>query len=76
MALNQLKEVAKPEIIQRVAALKSSGSTEELRKIITNLVDEMEKQLNTGAISKTDLPKLADSIRTLSILLDLYFSMQ
>jgi hypothetical protein len=76
MALDQLKEVAKPDIIRQVTALKSGGGTEELRKIITNLADEMEKQLNTGAISKIQVAKLADSTRTLSILLDLYFSMQ
>ena len=76
MALSQLKGVAKPEIIRQVAALKSQGGTEELRKMITNLVDEMEKQLNTVSGSKTEITQLVDSTRTLSILLDLYFSLQ
>jgi len=76
MALSQLKGVAKPEIIRQVAALKSQGGTEELRKMITNLVDEMEKQLNTMSGSKTEITQLVDSARTLSILLDLYFSLQ
>src|SRR4030042_468619 len=75
MALSQLEGVAKPEVIRQVTALKSRGGKEELRKIITNLVDEMEKQLNTVSVSKTEIAQLADSVRTLSILLDLYFSM-
>ncbi|OGN99856.1 MAG: hypothetical protein A2Y58_02040 [Chloroflexi bacterium RBG_13_51_52] len=76
MALSQLKGVARPEVIQQVTALKSGGGTEELRKIVTNLVDEMEKQLNQESLLKKEITQLADSVRTLSILLDLYFSLQ
>jgi len=75
MALDQLKTVAKPEIIRQVTALKSGQGTENLRKIITNLVDEMEKQLNTLSGSKAEITQLMNSTRTLSILLDLYFSL-
>ena len=75
MALGQLKTVAKPEIIRQVTALKSGQGTENLRKIITNLVDEMEKQLNTVSGSKAEIAQLMNSTRTLSILLDLYFSL-
>ena len=76
MALSQLKGVARPEVIQQVTALKSGGGTEELRKIVTNLVDEMEKQLNQESLLKKEITQLADSVRTLSILLNLYFSLQ
>ncbi len=75
MALTQLKSVAKPEIIQRVAALKTRPGTDDLRKLITSLVDDLEKRLNTlSAGSKTEITSLVNSARTLSILLDLYFS--
>jgi hypothetical protein len=74
MALSQLKAVAKPEVIQKVAALKNKSGTDDLRKMITTLVDNIEKQLGTVSGSKTDMTSLVNSVRTLSILLDLYFS--
>jgi hypothetical protein len=75
MALDQLKTVAKPDIIRQVTALKSGQSTESLRKIITNLIDDMEKQLSRTSGSKTEIAQLVNATRTLSILLDLYFSL-
>jgi hypothetical protein len=75
MALSQLKGVAKPEVIQQVTALKSKDGTEDLRKMITSLVDDLEKQLNAASTPKTEMTKLINSTRTLSILLDLYFSL-
>jgi hypothetical protein len=74
MALGQLKGVAKPELIQQVTALKSGGGTEKLRKLITRLVDDAEKQVSV-LTSKTDTTALVNQMRTLSILLDLYFSL-
>src|SRR4030066_429752 len=47
MAVEQLKTVAKPEIIRQVTTLKSGGGTENLRKLITTLVDDLEKQPGT-----------------------------
>ena len=76
MALGQLKDVATPEVIQQVTALKNKSDTEDLRKMITSLVDELEKKLNDASGSKTEMTKLINSTRTLSILLDLYFSLQ
>ena len=75
MALTQLKSVAEPEIIQRVSALKHKPGTEDLRKLITSLVDDLEKQVNAVTSPKTETTKLTNSARTLSILLDLYFSL-
>ena len=75
MALTQLKSVAKPEVIQRVSALKYKPGTEDLRKLITSIVDDLEKHLNAASISKTDTTQMVNSTRTLSILLDLYFSL-
>jgi hypothetical protein len=74
MALGQLKAVAKPELIQQVAALKTGASTENLRKIITRLVDDVERQVS-AMTPKTDTTAIVNQMRTLSILLDLYFSL-
>jgi hypothetical protein len=76
MALSQLKGIATPEIIEQVTALKNKSDTEDLRKIITSLVDGLEKQLNTASGPKNEVASLLNSTRTLSILLDLYFSLQ
>jgi hypothetical protein len=70
MAVQQLKPVAKPEIIRQVTALKSRGGTEDLRKMISSLADELE----TGLGAKKENLPLLNAMRTLNILLDLYFS--
>ena len=74
MALGQLKTVAKPEIIKQVTALKSTASTEDLRKLITNIVDELDRQLGASSLTKAEIASADNTVKTLSILLDLYFS--
>lgn len=71
MALSQLKTVASPEIVKQVNALKTRGDTEDLRKIISTLADDIEKKLVAGG----NTAPLVNSMRTLNILLDLYFSL-
>jgi hypothetical protein len=75
MAIQQLKMVARPDIIGQVNTLKNKTGTEDLRKMITVLVDDLEKQLGTVSASKTEMTPLINSMRTLSILIDLYFSL-
>jgi len=75
MAVEQLKTVATPEIIKEVNALKSKGGTDDLRKMISDLADDLEKRLGTISASKTDTAPLVNSMRTLNILMDLYFSL-
>jgi hypothetical protein len=70
MALQQLKNVAKPDVIQRVTAMKTRGGTEELRKTISALADDLEKSLG----DKKENTAQVNAMRTLNILLDLYFS--
>ena len=70
MAVQQLKTVAKPDLIKRVEALRTKGGTEDLRKMISALADELERSLG----SKKETAPLANDLRTLNILLDLYFS--
>jgi hypothetical protein len=70
MALQQLTNVAKPDIIKKVTAMKTRGGTEDLRKMISALADELEKSLGDN---KENSPQV-NAMRTLNILLDLYFS--
>jgi len=74
MALQQLKNVAKPDIIKQVTAMKTGGGTDDLRKIISTLADDLEKQLSKLPVSKAETTSLVNDMRTLNILLDLYFS--
>ena len=76
MAVEQLKPVATPEVIEKVNALAGKEGTEELRKIISGLADNIESRLGTIPASESDGVPLVDSMRTLNILLDLYFSLQ
>ena len=71
MALRQLNNVAEPDIIKQVNALKTRGSTEDLRKLISSLADDLEKSLG----ARKDATPLVNTMRTLNILLDLYFSL-
>ena len=53
MAIEQLKLVATPEIIEQVNSLKSKPRTEELRKLISDLAYDLEKRI--GVISASNL---------------------
>lgn len=76
MALTQLQEVADPAIIKRVSALKTGDGTDDLRKMITSLSDGIERKLGLLNPRNGDTGPLVNSMRTLNILLDLYFSLQ
>ncbi len=74
MALQQLKNVAKPDIIKQVTTMKTGGGTDDLRKIISGMADDLEKQLGKISASKAETTSIVNAMRTLNILLDLYFS--
>lgn len=74
MALTQLDGVAEPETIKRVDALKTSANTEDLRKLISSLADNLEHQLGAFDAAGQDMAPLVNTMRTLNILMDLYFS--
>ena len=76
MTIGQLKSVATPEIIEEVNALKNRPDTDDLRKMISRLCDDMEHELESIASSHPEAKSAVDSIRVLSILIDLYFSLQ
>jgi hypothetical protein len=76
MAIDQLKGVAAPEIIKKVSAFKNTGNTDDLRKIITDLADDLEIKIGAISASKADTFRLVNAMRTLNILMDLYFSLR
>jgi len=76
MAVTQLKAVARPEIVKQVSALKSQENTDILRKLISGIADDLEDRLRAIQVPKADATSLCNSMRTLNILMDLYFSMQ
>ena len=75
MALEQLKPVATPEIIEEVNTLRSKPGTEDLRKAISKLADDIESQIDTMSASNPDIAPLVNAMKTLNILMDLYFSL-
>jgi hypothetical protein len=74
MAIEQLKTTAGPEIIRQVSALRNQENTDELRKIISGIADDLEDRLRGSSTSKSEAAALVNSMRTLNILMDLYFS--
>jgi hypothetical protein len=74
MAIEQLKTTAGPEIIRQVSALRNQENTDELRKIISGIADDLEDRLRAISTSKSEAAALVNSMRTLNILMDLYFS--
>lgn len=75
MAVEQLKSVASPETIEEITALASKDDTDDLRKMITGLADDMENKLSALSSASPESAPLVNSMRTLSILMDLYFSL-
>jgi hypothetical protein len=75
MAVEQLRPVAPREIVDKVNSLKSKAGTEDLRKLISRLADDLERRL-ADLPAGADATRLANSMRTLNILMDVYFSLQ
>ena len=75
MAVGQLKLVASPEMIEQVNALQSKQGTTELRKLIHNLLYELEKQIGIIANANPDVKPIEQLTKTLTILIGLLFSL-
>jgi hypothetical protein len=75
MAIEQLNLVATPEIIEEVNAMRGKPGTEDLRKLISYLADNLENRIATISTSNPDIAPLVPSIKTLNILMNLYFSL-
>lgn len=76
MAIEQLKLVATPDIIEEVNSLKRKQGAGDLRKLISNLTDDLENRIGIVSASNPDMAPLERSMKTLNILLDLFFSIQ
>ena len=76
MALEQLKPIATPAIIKEVNNLKSQQGTEALRKAISDLADDLENRVVDISASHKAAAPLVNSMRTLNILMNLYFSLK
>ena len=75
VALQQLRLVAKDEVIEKVSALTKKQGIEDLRKLISDSVHNLEKQTGSVATSKTDISTLEHSVKALAILIELYFAL-
>jgi len=75
VAVGQLQLVATPEIIEQVNSLRSKQGTTELRKLIDNLIYDLEKRISIVAVTNPDLKPIEQSIKILAILLGLLFSL-
>ena len=76
MAVRQLQPIATPQVFEQVKALKSEQGTAELRKSIHELVYDLEKRISIIAVANSDIKPIECSIKTLSILLELLFSLE
>ena len=76
VALEQLRLVATPEIIEITSSLTEKQDTEDLRKLITDLAHSLEKQLGSISATNPDMIPFERSVRTLSILIELFFSLR
>ncbi len=76
MAIEQLKPVATPEIIEQVNSLKSKQGTAELRKLISNLANDLEKRIGIVTKANPSVQPIERSIKTFIILMELFFSLE
>lgn len=76
VALQQLKSIAAPEVINEVSSLKHKQKTDGLRKLILNLSAELESWVDNRPGSKPDTGSIRNSVKTLAILIELLFSIE
>ena len=76
MSVQQLRLVATPEIIEKVDSLKSKQGTAELRKLISKLASDLEKRIGSVANDNPSVKPVERSIKTLIILMELFFSLE
>ena len=76
MTVEQLKLFAAPEIIEQVYHRTNKQGTAELRKLISNLANDLEKHIGIVASANPSVQPLERSIKTLIILMELFFSLE
>ncbi len=76
VAVEQLKLVATPEITEEINSLKHKQDTRDLRKVISDLAHNLEKRTGSISASNPDMIPIERSVRTLAILIELFFSLE
>jgi hypothetical protein len=76
MVLEKLEPLVGFEIYNEVELLKHKQSTAGLNRIILNMVDDLEKDLDVDDISGLDFTVVKKKMKILSILMELAFYLQ
>jgi len=76
VALEQLKPVTTAEIIEKVKSLQSKQDTKELRRLITELARDLDKLVAKLPDSDSNKALVESSVKTLTVLISLLFSLQ
>ncbi|MFC1961729.1 hypothetical protein ACFLWN_01585 [Chloroflexota bacterium] len=76
VALEQLKLVADPEIVDVVSSLKYQPNTEKLHKMILDLTAELEKMVDSTSGTNQEVKLFTTPVKTLAILVELLFSLE
>jgi hypothetical protein len=76
VALNQLKSIADPEIYEKVMAMEAQPDSKNLRRLITEITRSLERSTAKAFRDNPELEPVANSTRTLAILISLLFSLQ
>ena len=76
VALQQLETVATPEVIEEVSSLEDKKGTEDLRKLITDLADDVERRVGRLSSEDVGVAEIKQEVSTLTILLSLFFALQ
>jgi hypothetical protein len=75
VALSQLKAVSTPEIYEKVQAMQNQTDLKELRRMISDISRNLERLSAKAARDNRELEPVANSVKTLSILISLLFSL-
>lgn len=76
VALEQLKPLATPEIIEKVDSLRHMRGTGALRTLISDMATELETGIHGMTGSNPDMLVIERSVKTLAILIELLFSLE
>jgi len=76
VALEQLKPVTTAEIIKKVKSLQNKQDTKELRRLITELARDLDKLVAKLPDSDSNKALVESSVKTLTVLISLLFSLQ
>ena len=71
--LEQLDTMATHRVIRTVESLKTTHNTEELRHLILQMANELEKKVDVKANPELDRKSLEHSVKLLAILIDFLF---